>query len=124
LWLPSVQSDAAIRDPAVLGDNTLTVADAIDETGLAGSLHVFGQRGRCGILLGGDFVDVGGSRQTTRVGGLTTPIGCRVGPGGCPPRPPTDPDVQVSRIRLFRSTGSLAGGRWSGRSSVAAAGSV
>jgi len=27
----------------------------------------------------------------------------RVGQGGCPPRPPTDPDVQISRIRLFGS---------------------
>jgi hypothetical protein len=26
---------------------------------------------------------------------------CRVGRGGCPPRPPTDPDVRNSRIRLF-----------------------
>jgi hypothetical protein len=28
---------------------------------------------------------------------------CRVGPGGRPPGPPTDPDVRVSRIRLVRS---------------------
>ena len=26
---------------------------------------------------------------------------CQVGPGGCPPRPPTDPDVRDYRIRLF-----------------------
>jgi hypothetical protein len=25
----------------------------------------------------------------------------RVGPGGCPPRPPTDPDVRDYRIRLL-----------------------
>jgi hypothetical protein len=28
-------------------------------------------------------------------------LGCRVGLGGCPPRPPTEPYVQFSRIRLF-----------------------
>ena len=28
---------------------------------------------------------------------------CRVGPGGRPPGPPTDPDVRISRIRLVRS---------------------
>lgn len=27
--------------------------------------------------------------------------GCRVDPGGRPPKPPTDPDVQISRIRFF-----------------------
>ena len=37
--------------------------------------------------------------------------GCRVDPGGCPPGPPTDPDVRNSRIRLFRLMGSLRGGR-------------
>jgi hypothetical protein len=26
---------------------------------------------------------------------------CRVDPGGYPPRSPTDPDVQISRIRLL-----------------------
>ena len=25
----------------------------------------------------------------------------QVGPGGCPPRPPTEPDVRDYRIRLF-----------------------
>ena len=35
----------------------------------------------------------------------------RVDPGGYPPGPPTDPDVQISRIRLFRRMGSLRGGR-------------
>jgi hypothetical protein len=29
---------------------------------------------------------------------------CRVALGGCPPRAPTDPDVQISCIRLVRST--------------------
>ena len=37
--------------------------------------------------------------------------GCRVDPGGCPPGPPTDPDVRNSRIRLFRHMDSLRGGR-------------
>jgi hypothetical protein len=36
---------------------------------------------------------------------------CRVAPGGCPPGAPTDPDVRSYRIRLFRSSGSLRGGR-------------
>ena len=31
----------------------------------------------------------------------------RVGPGGWPPGPPTDPDVRDSRIRLFGVAGSL-----------------
>jgi hypothetical protein len=31
----------------------------------------------------------------------------RVGPGGCPPGPPTDPDVRNSRIRLLGLAGSL-----------------
>ena len=26
---------------------------------------------------------------------------CQVGPGGCPPRPPADPDVRDYRIRLL-----------------------
>jgi len=39
---------------------------------------------------------------------------CRVDPGGYPPGPPTDPDVQNSRIRLFRRMGSLRDGRSSG----------
>jgi len=43
------------------------------------------------------------------------PNRCRVDPGGCPPGPPTDPDVQNSRIRLFRRMGSLHDGRLSGR---------
>ena len=41
--------------------------------------------------------------------------GCRVDLGGCPPRPPTDPDVQNSRIRLLRRMDSLRDGRSSGR---------
>ena len=39
--------------------------------------------------------------------------------GGCPPRPPTDPDVQNSRIRLLRRMDSLRNGRSSGRPSLA-----
>jgi len=39
---------------------------------------------------------------------------CRVDPGGYPPRSPTDPDVQNSRIRLLRHMGSLRDGRSSG----------
>jgi len=38
-------------------------------------------------------------------------IACRVDPGGCPPGPPTDPDVQNSRIRLFRHMGLLRAGK-------------
>ena len=32
---------------------------------------------------------------------------CQVGPGGCPPRPPTDPDVRDYRIRLLGIADSL-----------------
>ena len=32
---------------------------------------------------------------------------CQVGPGGCPPRPPTDPDVRDYRIRLLGTADSL-----------------
>ena len=49
---------------------------------------------------------------------------CRVDPGGCPPGPPTDPDVQNSRIRLFRRMGSLHDSRSSGRPWVVEAGSA
>jgi len=48
----------------------------------------------------------------------------RVGPGSCPPRPPTDPDVRVFRIRLFRYTVSLRDGRRSGRRAVSGAGNA
>ena len=41
----------------------------------------------------------------------TVADGCRVDPGSYPPRPPTDPDLQNSRIRLLRRIGSLRGGR-------------
>src|SRR5262245_51945378 len=34
----------------------------------------------------------------------STALPCRVALGGCPPRAPTDPDVQISCIRLVRST--------------------
>ena len=33
----------------------------------------------------------------------------RVAPGGCPPGAPTDPDVRVSRIRLFEGWICYAG---------------
>jgi len=32
---------------------------------------------------------------------------CQVGPGGFPPRPPTDPDVRDYRIRLLGTADSL-----------------
>ena len=38
-------------------------------------------------------------------------VRCRVDPGGYPPRPPTDPDVRNSRIRLFGHMVSLRGVR-------------
>ncbi len=46
---------------------------------------------------------------------------CRVDLGGYPPGPPTDPDVQNSRIRLFRRMGLLRDDRSSGRPWVAGA---
>jgi hypothetical protein len=48
----------------------------------------------------------------------------RVGRGGCPPRPPTDPDVQISRIRLFGIRDSLRGGRPNARLALEEVGSV
>ncbi len=42
-------------------------------------------------------------RFRRRTGVPTNPRGGRVGLGGCPPRPPTDPDLWDCHIRLFES---------------------
>ena len=48
----------------------------------------------------------------------------RVAPGGCPPGAPTDPDVQISRIRFLKSGVCYAHGRRSERRQPEGAGTA
>ena len=47
------------------------------------------------------------SQGATRVPAHDATMRSQVGPGGCPPRPPTDPDVRDYRIRLLGTADSL-----------------